>query len=194
MPEKFDPRAHLSKVGGADYLTVKWRQFWFREEHPDGAIETELIHFDMEWAVCRSRVSIPGGGIASDYGSETARDFKDYIEKACTKATGRALASLGFGTQFVPDEEPLADSPIARVDSSPQQRPARTTAAPAPSPADRISASDLKEIWELATAAKFTEAQVRTRVDELFGVAVEAMTTEQGERIYSMMLKKVEGK
>src|SRR3546814_7260726 len=40
---------------------------------------------------------------ATGYGSETPKDFGDYIEKAETKAIGRALGALGFGTQFTDD-------------------------------------------------------------------------------------------
>ena len=63
-------------------------------------------------------VSIPGGGSATGWGSESSGDFRDYLEKAETKAIGRALAALGFGTQFCPDFEfgaaagRVVDSPV----------------------------------------------------------------------------------
>ncbi len=46
---------------------------------------------------------LPSGGRATGYGSEAQGDFADYIEKAETKAIGRALAALGYGTQFALD-------------------------------------------------------------------------------------------
>jgi len=61
-------------------------------------------------ALFRARVSVPGGGTASGWGSETADDFGDYIEKAETKALGRALAALGYGTQFCEDFDFSAQS------------------------------------------------------------------------------------
>jgi hypothetical protein len=114
----FDPSRYLSKVGGADYLEVKWRLVWLRDVHPDASIETELISHHDQVAVFRARVSIPGGGSATGWGSEVYTDFRDYLEKAETKALGRALAALGFGTQFCPDFEfgaargRVVDSPV----------------------------------------------------------------------------------
>lgn len=99
----FDPSRYLTKVGNADYLEVKWRLVWLRELHPDATIETEMFSHDGQFAVFRAKAAIPGGGSATGWGSEGMDDFRDYIEKAETKAIGRALAALGFGTQFCPD-------------------------------------------------------------------------------------------
>ena len=58
--------------------------------------------------------------MATGWGSETAADFGDYVEKAETKALGRALAALGFGTQFCEDygygaeAGRVVDTPVAR--------------------------------------------------------------------------------
>lgn len=100
--ETFNPQRHITKVGPADYLPVMWRLVWFREDSPDGVVITELIeHKAGEYAVFKATVTkSAGGGVATGYGSETKQDFRDYLEKAETKAIGRALAALGFGTQF----------------------------------------------------------------------------------------------
>ncbi|HEY7030743.1 MAG TPA: hypothetical protein VH482_05425 [Thermomicrobiales bacterium] len=120
----FDPSKYLTKVGSSDYLEVKWRLVWLREAHPDATVETELVSHDpsassgQALAVFRARVTIPGGGSATGWGSEGYNDFRDYLEKAETKALGRALAALGFGTQFCPDfdfgatQGAVVDSPI----------------------------------------------------------------------------------
>jgi len=114
----FDPSKYLTKVGSSDYLEVKWRLVWLREANPDATIDTELVSHDGQLAVFRARVSIPGGGSATGWGSEAQDDFRDYLEKAETKALGRALAALGFGTQFCPDFDfgaaagKVVDSPI----------------------------------------------------------------------------------
>lgn len=115
--ETFDPSRYLTKVGQADYLEVKWRLVWLRELHPDSVIETELVSLVDQLAIFRAKVTIPGGGTATGYGSEGYGDFREYIEKAETKAIGRALAALGFGTQFCPDFEFGADR--GRVVDSP---------------------------------------------------------------------------
>ncbi len=114
----FDPGRHLTKVSGSDYLEVKWRLVWLRSVHPDAVVETDLVNHVDQLAVFRARVSIPGGGSATGWGTEGPDDFRDYIEKAETKAIGRALAALGFGTQFCPDfdfgaaADRVVDSPI----------------------------------------------------------------------------------
>ena len=114
----FDPGKHLTKVSGSDYLEVKWRLVWLRSVYPDALIETDLVSHADQLAVFRARVSVPGSGSATGWGSEGPEDFRDYIEKAETKAIGRALAALGFGTQFCPDFDfgaaagRVVDSPI----------------------------------------------------------------------------------
>jgi hydrogenase maturation factor len=115
----FDPGRHLSLINGNEYLEVKWRLVWLRSEHPDARIETELVSHGGGEAIFRANVSIPEGGSATGWGSEDAQSFGDYIEKAETKAIGRALAALGFGTQFCTDfdfgaaQGRVVDSPVA---------------------------------------------------------------------------------
>ncbi len=101
----FDPSRFLTRVSGREYLEVKWRLVWLRSQYPDATIETDLISHSDSQAVFRARVSLKSGGAATGWGSETPGDFGDYLEKAETKALGRALAALGFGTQFCPDFE-----------------------------------------------------------------------------------------
>jgi hypothetical protein len=111
MNEKtFEPGRYLRNFRGRDYLEVKWRMVWLRSEHPDATVETEMVkqsspssRGEPGMAIFKARVSIPGAGEASGWGSETSTDFRDYIEKAETKALGRALAALGYGTQFCED-------------------------------------------------------------------------------------------
>lgn len=115
----FDPTAQLTKLKGREYLEVKWRIAWLRSEHPEASIATEIIHLEPKLAVFKATVRIPSGGEATGYGSETPDDFRDFIEKAETKAVGRALAALGYGTQFcgdfdfhTPEREKVVDSPV----------------------------------------------------------------------------------
>jgi uncharacterized protein YbdZ (MbtH family) len=103
--QPFDPAQYLSNFDGKDYLEVKWRLLWLRSQHPDARITTEIVQHNEEsgFALFRAEVEIPTGGKATGWGSETVRDFYDYVEAAETKALGRALAALGFGTQFCTD-------------------------------------------------------------------------------------------
>jgi hypothetical protein len=103
--QPFDPTQYLSNFDGRDYLEVKWRLLWLRSQHPDARMTTEIVQHNEEggFALFRAEVELPTGGKATGWGSETVRDFHDYIEAAETKALGRALAALGFGTQFCQD-------------------------------------------------------------------------------------------
>ncbi len=114
----FNVNAHLIDLKGKKYLQVMHRLVWFREEHPDWNIDTQLTHYDPEakQAIFTAKI-LDQNGVqkSSATGSETARDFADFIEKAETKAVGRALAMLGYGTQFAPELEEgtrLADAPV----------------------------------------------------------------------------------
>lgn len=111
----FDPGQHLSKVKGQDYLEVKWRLAWLRAEHPDAVLETNLESHDNGRAIFRARITLTDGSSATGYGSETVDTFENYIEKAETKAIGRASAALGYGTQFCDDFNDtgsIADAPV----------------------------------------------------------------------------------
>jgi len=124
----FDPTRYLTKVGGRDYLEVKWRLVWLRALHPGARVVTNLVeHRPGEMAVFVATVTLPPTEVeetdpltgeivkrqwspsATGWGSEGIDDFGDYLEKAETKALGRALAALGFGTQFCWDFEFGAD-------------------------------------------------------------------------------------
>lgn len=126
----FNPSAHLTDLKGSKYLEVKWRLVWLRQEHPDARIETALHSLSEKAAVFKAHIEIPGAGAATGWGSETPGDFRDFIEKAETKAIGRALAALGYGTQFCDDfvtvdSGRIVDSPVApagRPSPPPQQQ------------------------------------------------------------------------
>lgn len=115
--KKFNPSDHLMPLKGKEYLQVMWRLVWFRDEHPDWCIDTKLVSHEGDSAVFVAKVyDTEQRLLASGYGSEQIKDFRDYLEKAETKAIGRALAMLGYGTQFTGDEldegERIVDSPV----------------------------------------------------------------------------------
>jgi len=128
----FDPQPHLLKLPRKvkdkatghyttvydDYLEVKWRLVMFRERYPHGVITTEEVCVDLAQGYARYKATVEDGegGKATGYGTETAADFGDYCERAETRALGRALAVLGFGTQFVGQDltegDHVADAPV----------------------------------------------------------------------------------
>ena len=130
----FDPAPFLRQLhvrgrgGGADYLDVKWRLLWLRKEHPDAEIVTELVQHDPQMAIFKATVTVPTGGKATGYGSETASDFPDFIEKAETKAIGRALNALGYGAQFGDFQRP--EDIVSERGPEPSSREAAPAARP----------------------------------------------------------------
>lgn len=132
MSERFDPSKHLSKVGPNDYLQVMWRLVWLRDVDKDATVETEIVSLADQKAIFKATVTLTTGGRATGYGSEEFKDFRDFIEKAETKAIGRALAALGFGTQFSAHEfggehenGRIVDSPVGPRNGSGATTPAR---------------------------------------------------------------------
>lgn len=130
----FNPNEHMMKLKGRDYLQVAWRLVWFREECPMWQIKTELIEHDDEHAIFRAIICDENGTqISTGHGSESKRDFGDFLEKAETKAVGRALAMFGYGTQFAADEldegERIVDSPIDRKPQNTAEAPEMATQA-----------------------------------------------------------------
>lgn len=130
----FNPNDHMMKLKGKDYLEVKWRLVWFREDHPDWCINTDCIAQDQDHAIFKAIICDENGiQKSAGHGSESKKDFADFLEKAETKAIGRALAMLGYGTQFVADEldegERIVDSPVNRK----QEQPKPVEAKPAKS-------------------------------------------------------------
>ena len=127
----FNPKEHLSKIKGKDYLEVKWRLVWFREDHPDYEIDTEFILLDIDQgvAVCRAIIKDnESRQLACGTKTEYKASFFDYVEKSETGAIGRALATLGYGTQFAPELEEgdrIVDSPTDMNNSNQKQKSQR---------------------------------------------------------------------
>jgi hypothetical protein len=130
----FDPQAHITQIRGNDYLEVKWRIVWFREKNlaEEGwGIETKIVKLGPDFAICRAEIVDPEGRVvATGTKSETKAGFEDFIEKAETGSIGRALALLGYGTQWCAGE--LAEG--ARIVDSPVGNGQQQAAPPEPAP------------------------------------------------------------
>lgn len=159
----FNPMEHLTKLKNKDYLEVKWRLVWLRDVCQHAQITTSLIHLDMDKgvAVFKATVEDGNGGVGEGHGSESVKDFGDYIEKAETKAIGRALAALGYGTQFAPEIEEGA-----RIVDSPVQQAATKPAPTAPTP----QASKNKPVEQAKDAPIPTVSQLRSLAAKHVGV------------------------
>jgi len=108
----FRASRYLTKLDGKDYLEVKWRLLWLRTEHPDAVIATELVKHEVGMALFKARITLPDGGEATGWGSETINDFGDYIEKAETKvATAAQLKAIYIIAQ---EEHGLTEEQVNR--------------------------------------------------------------------------------
>jgi len=95
----------LLNLRGKEYLEVKYRLVWFREDHPDWSIETQILSVTDVSAYAKATVrNEEGRVIATSHKFESIQGFPDFIEKAETGSIGRALALVGYGTQFCADE------------------------------------------------------------------------------------------
>lgn len=151
----------LVNLKGKDYLMVAYRIQWFNEEVPNFYIDTQFLSIDDEQTVAKATVSVLGdGGLivkrATATKRETKKDFSDHTEKAETSAIGRALAMLGFGTQFaisdLDEGERLADSPLVNT--------------------KEVSSKDVEKAQEETPKAKSTFRKPVKKVEE-------AQSTEQ---------------
>jgi hypothetical protein len=185
----FDPNRYLTKVSGSDYLEVKWRLLWLRTEHPDATIETEMTTYDGQSAVFKARVSIPNGGSATGWGTEQYNDFRDFVEKAETKALGRALAALGFGTQFCSDfdfgsnENRVVDSPINFQAQADRRRGGDDNRAPQPA-----TSKQLQFISSIARELNLSDESLHLEAQSSFGAEV----AELSRRDASILIERLQ--
>lgn len=201
----FEPAKYLVNINGrGEYLEVKWRLLWLRTAHPDAVIETELVHLRDHEAIFKARVSIPGGGAATGWGSETANDFRDFVEKAETKAIGRALAALGFGTQFCQDHEfgaadgRIVDTPVD-INATRARRSASAAAgvggdqAPAAQAAgntQRATERQVKFIYAIAREAGLDEAELGDWSQELYGMPVDELNRRDASALIEALQRR----
>lgn len=142
----FDPKDHLMNLKGRDYLNVQSRLLWFiRDQRAlisaglarcPYTVSTELVELDREagWAHFKTVARDVLGNESVMYGSESQKDFADYIEKASTKSLGRALLGLGYGTAFAPEMDEgdrVVDAPVDRRGAAAPKRSMPSAAASA---------------------------------------------------------------
>ena len=111
----------LANLKGKDYLMVAHRLQWFNEAETNFRIETDFLLVNDDQTVARATVTVfdkEGKEVkrASATKRETKKDFSDHTEKAETSAVGRALAMLGYGTQFaisdLDEGDRIVDAPV----------------------------------------------------------------------------------
>jgi hypothetical protein len=196
--------SNFMKISGQDYLRVADRVVWFREEHPDGVIHTELLEHEIgKYAVFKATVVNSNQGSATGYGSETFGDFKDYLEKAEAKALGRALGNLGYGTASAladdgADHNRVVDAPVSRggntsgnlVTGKGQGNPANANL----NNPDRPATDKQREfIRNLGRDIQFTEASLNDEIDQVYGGSLANMTAGDASEYINLLQQRKAG-
>jgi len=128
--ERFDKRQNKKVV--TKYLGVPYRLMWFITDQRQlivagiatcsYVIRTELVEHDTAAGTAQFKTYIRDvlGNEATMYGSESVKDFGDYLEKASTKSVGRTLLMLGYGTlaaNELDEGERIVDAPTPSKES-----------------------------------------------------------------------------
>lgn len=128
---QFNWKKYVIKVqGGREYLTAAARLRWFRDEHPDWSISTEIFSIDANGVLIKATVTDDMGFVIATGFKQVFKnkDAENYISKAETGAVNRALTFCGYG---LPAEEEMSeDLSMAQPQSQPQDTRYRSHADP----------------------------------------------------------------
>lgn len=131
----------LISLKGKDYLQVAHRLMWFNEEAAGFDIQTNILRADKDESVVQARITLldaEGKVLKSTTATkrEDAKGFADHLEKAETGAIGRALALMGFGTQFAVNDldegDRIVDSPVINLKTATKEVSVPVVPSPAP--------------------------------------------------------------
>lgn len=208
----FNPSNHLRKIErrqrqqdgsfvkvANDYLDVKWRLVWLRQEQPDASISTELLTLPGESpAVVKATVTLPTGVSTTGLGQCGAQDWGDWLEKAETRAIGRALAALGFGTQFCQDfDDIITDAPVdadeygrggtanagTHYDARPASRAGGNTRKSMANPGEPITANQRRFVESLARNAGLDFAGLVEVISRKFDKTLDDLTKAEASSL-----------
>lgn len=205
----FDPSEHMQTIGKGDkageYLAVKWRVVWLRQEHPDAYITTTMLEHDQAAGVAVFKAEVGWYQLRPDaeteqfvhihataHGSEQRTHFPEYLEKAETKSVGRALAMLGYGTAEAMELDEgeelhgLAESPVQRRSSGANGRSSSRQPQPAQAQARR-PARTAEQVAAEAQAAADREADMLNKLRD----KVAARTGTLPRELYDKLPKPV---
>lgn len=193
----------ILNLKGKPYLQVAHRVIWFREQHPEGRIETIFLFPFSEASmisVCKAKIYDGEGKLLAEATKrEDMKHFPDFIEKSETGAIGRALALCGYGTQFAEsdfDEMPrVVDSPImpAKAPKPDYRSPVVPVSVTAVS-AQRLQEAAIKNAWSgeqmrLVMLHKYAKTMIKQLTESDINELCELMSA----RTFSDVEKEMKG-
>ena len=109
-------------IKGKPYVEVKTRVQWFRKNIENGCIETEIVHFDKESIMCKTKVHVNGAlvatGMAHEDKNASAVNKTSFVECCETSSVGRALGMLGIGIATSVDTAGTVAAAIAQQEAT----------------------------------------------------------------------------
>jgi len=109
-------------IKGKPYVEVKTRVQWFRKNIENGSIETEILHFDNESIMCKTKVHVNGAlvatGMAHEDKNASAVNKTSFVECCETSSVGRALGMLGIGIATSVDTAGTVAAAIAQQEAT----------------------------------------------------------------------------
>lgn len=164
---------HVIDLRGKAYLPVAPRIAYFRDQHDDWAIVTDVIIDDGAPRLVRATIIDADGRIRATAHKTVTAFEGGSVEKAETGAIGRALSLVGVGTLLALDMdegEEIADAP--------QAKPAKGKAdGPAPTAAE-LAALDALGVDDLRAAYKAAQSANRQRFADAIAERASALKTK----------------
>ena len=109
-------------IKGKPYVEVKTRVQWFRKNIENGSIETEILHFDNESIMCKTKVHVNGAlvatGMAHEEKNASTVNKTSFVECCETSSVGRALGMLGIGIATSVDTAGTVAAAIAQQEAT----------------------------------------------------------------------------
>ena len=109
-------------IKGKPYVEVKTRVQWFRKNIENGCIETEILHFDKESIMCKTKIHVNGALVATGMAHEDMNaspvNKTSFVECCETSSVGRALGMMGIGIESSVDTAGTVKAAIAQQEAS----------------------------------------------------------------------------
>ena len=140
----------------SQYATVEERLVKFWQDHPDGAIITEIAHREGDTIIFKAYIYFERGGelVATGY-AEEVKDASpvnktSYVENAETSAIGRGLANANYAMKKRPSREEMQKAERRANTTTVTNIVATTTADPEASTVALISPQQRETMGKLA--------------------------------------------